>query len=415
MYLFVLVAYNERKGVSLVVYEVLSKLFYKNHAVYETTYKGRFYNEFTYRYNFTIGEHQTFVSMNLEILNLVTSILQLDKRLAEATRSVPQIALIQFTKKCIVDEIQLTNAIEGVHSTRKEIRELIDEKTENKERRRLYGLVQKYMMLSNGQQINLRSCQDIRTLYDEFVLAEVNADNPDNAPDGELFRKDIVEVVSPSQKIIHKGLFPEAKIITAMTTALDILHDEKLNYFVNIGVFHYMFAYIHPFYDGNGRMARFISSYLLMQRLTPVVGFGLSYTIKNKIKKYYDMFKETNDYKNKGDLTPFVMGFLELLAEAIENLCITIEGRADQFHFYREKIEKYADGNKTIRNILYILLQNALFDDEGINVVYLAQVAKLSPSTVRSWLKKMPADILVISQNGKMNVYSINLETMAQQ
>ncbi len=396
------------------LYKSLNKLFYKNNEAYETTYKERFNNEFTYRYDFTIGENRAFVVMNLEILNLLTSILKLDKRLLKITKSVPPIALTQFTLKCIVDEIQLTNEIEGVHSTRKEIRELIDDKTENKEKKRLYGLVQKYMMLSYGQEFTLKSCQDIRKLYDEFVLAEVKADNPDNAPDGDIFRKEIVEIISSSQKVIHKGMYPEAKIITAMTVALDMLNNNKLNDFVNIAVFHYMFGYIHPFYDGNGRMARFISSYLLNQQLESVVGFSLSYTIKNKLKKYYDMFKEVNDYKNKGDLTPFVIGFLELIEETIENLCIIIEGKGEQYNFYKEKIEKYANGDKPIRNILHALVQSTLFDDEGVSIQNLVEIAELSPSTIRGWIKQIPKDMLSVKQSGKMNVYSVNLDVVAK-
>lgn len=396
------------------LYEPLNKIFYKDNESYERIYKERFNSEFSYKYNFTIGDNQAFVGLNLEILNLITSILQLDKRLLQIEKRLPRIAITQFTRKCVVDEIQLTNEIEGVHSTRKEIRELINDESVNKKRKRLYGLVQKYMMLSNRQEIKLKTCQDIRTLYDEFILAEVKADNRSNIPDGNIFRKDIVEIVSSSQKIIHKGLFPEGKIITAMTSALDILHDNKLNTFMNIAVFHYMFGYIHPFYDGNGRMARFISSYLLNQQLESVVGFSLSYAIKNKIRKYYDMFKDANDYKNKGDLTPFVIGFLEFIQEVIENLCSTIEGRAEQFKFYVDKIGNYDNGNKSIRALLFVLVQNALFDDEGICISELAQATKMGQSTVRAWLKKIPEDMMITNQSGRMNVYRINLDIMAQ-
>ncbi|MBP2631787.1 MAG: hypothetical protein H6Q70_2415 [Firmicutes bacterium] len=398
------------------LYEPLGKLFYKNNVLYESTYRERFNNEFTYRYDFSIGENQAFAVINLEVLNLLTSILQLDKRLLRLTNLLPPIALTQFTKKCIVDEIQLTNEIEGVHSTRKEIRELIHEDSTNTtiKRKRLYGLVQKYMMLSDGQKINLKSCRDIRTLYDEFVLAEVKADHQENVPDGSIFRKDIVEIVSQSQKVIHKGMYPEEKIIMSMTAALDILHDDNLNYFVNIAVFHYMFGYIHPFYDGNGRMARFISSYLLNQQLEPIVGFGLSYTIKNNIKTYYDLFKMTNDPRNKGDLTSFVIGFLEFVKAAIENLCATIEGRAEQLYFYASKIEKYTEGNKNVETILYVLVQNALFDDEGIDIKSLANAAEIGLSTVRDSLRKISKDVLIVRKTGKMNVYSANLDVMAQ-
>lgn len=396
------------------LYEPLAKLFYKNNLLYESIYEKRFNNESTHHYDFIVGENQAFLVMNLEVLNLITGILQLDKKLLKLTKLLPPIALTQFTIKCIVDEIQLTNEIEGVYSTRKEIRELIYENNKkiNAKRKRLYGLVQKYLMLSDGQKINLKNCQDIRILYDEFVLAEVKSDNKENIPDGRVFRKEIVEIVSQSQKVIHKGLYPEEKIIMAMTAALEILNDDSLNYFVNVAVFHYMFAYIHPFYDGNGRMARFISSYLLNRKLEPIVGFALSYTIKNNIKKYYELFKLTNDFRNKGDLTPFVIGFLEFIKEAIESLSTTIEGRAEQLYFYTSKIEKYTAGNKNIKAILYVLVQNALFDDEGIDIRSLSKATKIGLSTVRDSLRKIPNEILVVKKTGKMNVYSANLELM---
>ncbi|MBP2638647.1 MAG: Fic family protein [Firmicutes bacterium] len=395
-------------------YEPLNKIFYKNYEAYQSIYQKRFNNESAYRYNFAVGDDQAFVIITLEILNLITDILQLDKRLLKAIQSVPPIAIDQFTKKCIVEEIQLTNEIEGVQSTRKEIREVIQADEAKKKSKRMYGLVQKYMMLSQGEKISLRTCRDIRTLYDEFVLAEVKTDNPANVPDGEIFRKDMVEVVSPSQKVIHKGLYPEDKIISAMTATLDVLHNDQLNYFVNIAVFHYMFGYIHPFYDGNGRMSRFISSYLLNQRLEAVVGFGLSTTIKNKIKKYYDLFKDTNDYRNKGDLTPFVIGFLEFIAEAIETLCKTIEEKSEQFTFYIDKVDHYADNNKALRDILFVLVQISLFEDEGIGISELAEAADMGKSTVRMWLKKITGDVLISQQSGRTIVYRIDLDVMAR-
>lgn len=393
-------------------YEPLYKIFYKNNDAYEKIYLERFHSEASYRYDFVVSKKQAFACMNLEILNIVTAILELDKRLLKATRRVPKIALIQFTKKCIIDEIHLTNEIEGVYSTRKEIRELMDGLASDKERNRLYSVVQKYMMLSDGDKIALSSCQDIRKLYDEFILAEIQAEDHKNLLDGELFRKDIVEVVSASQKTIHQGVYPEAKIIEMMTAALAILHDDQSNYFVNIAVFHYMFGYIHPFYDGNGRMARFISSYLLMQRLDPLVGFGLSYTIKNKLNKYYEMFKDTNDLKNNGDLTPFIIGFLELVKDAVENLCNTIENRAEKLSFYVKKIKLYEQKDKARRNILYVLARSALFDIEGIELVRLARVTQLSQSTVRDRLKMIPSSMLVVTRSGKMHRYSLNLDAL---
>ena len=38
---------------------------------------------------------------------------------------VPEIALRQYTKKCLIDEIRMTNQIEGVNSTKKEINDIL--------------------------------------------------------------------------------------------------------------------------------------------------------------------------------------------------------------------------------------------------------------------------------------------------
>ena len=66
----------------------------------------------------------------------------------------------------------------------------------------------------------------------------------------------------------------------------------------------YFFEYIHPFYDGNGRTARFIASYFLAEHLNYLTALRLSVIIKRQRKKYYDLNR---------DLTPFIYGFKTFL------------------------------------------------------------------------------------------------------
>lgn len=393
-------------------YESLGKIYYKNNEKYEDIYQSRFNSEFTIKFDFNIGEHQSFLVINNDILTLVSAIMKSDKNLSKASLGLPPIALKYFLKRCLIDEIQITNEIEGVRSTKREIRALVDTKEKSKEKKRLYGLVQKYKLLLSDINFSLDTCEDIRTLYDEFVLAEVERENVKNIPDGKIFRKDMVEIISPSQKVIHKGVFPEEKIIDLLTKALNVLKVIDINPLVKIALFHYMFGYIHPFYDGNGRVSRFISSYLLNKELEKMVGFSLSNSIKNKISKYYDIFNITNEQKNKGDMTPFVIGFLELINDGVENLYNVIESKKEQLDFYQKIINGYADDNKSVINILYILVQNALFDDEGLDVVRLSQITKLSDSSIRIKLKDLKA--FVTSEFvGKKKVYSANLEELS--
>ena len=58
-------------------------------------------------------------------------------------------------------------------------------------------------------------------------------------------------------------------------------------------------------------------------------------------------------------------------------------------------------------------MRNSLFADEGISIYEIAENAKLSSSTVRACIKQIPEDMLMISQSGRMNIYDVNLDAIA--
>ncbi len=398
-------------------YELLSKIYYREPQNFDNIYKSRFNSESTIRYDVKIGEHVAFVVINSEILNLINEILVLDKELFRLSITLPSIALTQFIKKCLVDEIKLTNEIEGVYSTRREINELFNEikseKNESKSRMRFYGLVQKYYMLLGNENIGLSTCQDIRNIYNDLVLQEIKEEEPKNMPDGDVFRKEGVEVLSTSQKVIHQGVMPEAKIMDYMTKALNILNNKASSFLINIAVFHYLFGYIHPFYDGNGRVSRFISSHKIAEKLEKITAFGLSYTIKQNLNKYYKSFKYTNDSKNCGELTGFVIEFLEIIKQSIENLYVAIGDKKQKLSFYLKRVENCGILKSNANVILCILIQNSLFGESGLNVQELSEASDLSMSTVRSCLKQLGDRYLLIEYDGNKKLYDCNLDAFS--
>ena len=308
----------------------------------------------------------------------------------------------------------MTNEIEGVNSTRKEINEILNDKTENNKKRRLYGFVKKYELLME-EEIKLKSCEDIRKLYDELVLKEVIEEDLKNKPDGSIFRKEMVYVHSPTGKIIHDGVYPEENIILNMTNGLNILNNDEYNYMIRIAVFHYLFGYIHPFYDGNGRTSRFISSYLLSRKLQFLVSYKLSHTIKENIQSYYKCFKETNDEKNKGDLTFFVIRFFDILIKSLTELCDSLDERRNKLHYFKSIAEKICDGDERKLNILFILIQNTLFGDEGLDINDLYAISKVGKSKIRNSLKELEENnLLYITKDGRKNLYDVNLNYISE-
>ena len=395
-------------------YKLLSSLFYSNKDTYEEIYNRRINSESTYNFNFKIGKYDAFVVINNDILQQIDKILDLDKKLLFCTKTVPPIALNEYSRKCLIDEIKTTNDIEGVHSTRREINAILNDKNDKKEHKRLYGIVKKYEMLINGEDIELKTCQDIRNLYDEFTLKDVVSENKENEPDGTIFRNEIVYVYNDKQKIIHRGVNPESEIIKIMSNCLEFLNDSNYNFLIRIAVFHYMFGYIHPFYDGNGRTSRFISSYLLCKRLEYLVAYRLSYTIRQNIKKYYKSFDIVNDEKNKGDLTSFVITFFDFIIESIEDLCISLIERREKLEFFEEAIDSFTDDDK-LGKVMYILVQNSLFGEEGLGVVELSSVLNIGKSKIRELLKILENKQLILkNKSGNKYIYRIDLDKLIE-
>lgn len=390
-------------------YKWLYKIKYSEHDRYDAEYAARFNGQSTYHYELSVNNFPVFVVLNTEIVQLLTQILRLDKRLYSLERELPSVALRQFSQKCLIDEVKLTNELEGVTSTRREIKEVLDNKTG--ETNRLYGIVQKYSLLMTTASIPLNSCRDIRKLYDEFLLSEIKADNPENLPDGDIFRKSSVFVKNRSTgKIIHTGVYPETKITEAMTSLLSTLNNSTHNPLVDIAVAHYMFGYIHPFYDGNGRMSRFISSYLLSRQLEQLVGFRLAYTIKKDIKKYYKMFELTNDKINAGDLTPFTIYFLDLVKTSLTELVNYFTDKTKLLSFYQERIYAQTAKPGEYKEVLFVLTQSTMFGYDGMSIKELSGVIKKSESTTRKIVKMLENDTLLTVKKSRPMLYNVDLD-----
>ncbi|MEY8429761.1 Fic family protein [Lachnospiraceae bacterium 48-42] len=151
-----------------------------------------------------------------------------------------------------------------------------------------------------------------------------------------LFRDGMVYVGSHTE-IIHTPAKPE-KIKEYMERLFLFLQEQRYNPWLNAAVFHFYFAYIHPFCDGNGRTARVITqSYLYHCGLEKIRYLPLSRTINQKLAQYYQALKESETIHVNGekwiDITPFLDYSLEIAEESM-----LVSMREDHAFGEREKL-----------------------------------------------------------------------------
>ena len=398
-------------------YKPLGKLYYGAPAEYAQTYKARFDSEDAVKIDFYIAQKQAFFLQNAEVMKLAYEIAKLDKSVGKLSAALPGAARSQYSKKCLIDEIVLTNKIEGVHSSRKEIDDALDilekQSYEKGKHQRFVGLVNKYLKLLTKEKIPLAACQDIRDIYDEVFLEEVIAEDPQNAPDGKIFRKAQTAVHSETDRVIHKGLYPESEIIDAMEKALAFLNDASVEQLFRICIFHYLIEYIHPFYDGNGRLGRFILSYCLSETLEPLLAYRISETIKENITAYYKAFKICNDPNNLGDLTPFLIMLLNMIHTALKDLNDSLAEKRIRWNKYEALVSSFPEAaDSNIRAMYSYLIQAALFSEKGISTEELKTGFQESYYTIKKFLSQIKPEMLLSEKKGKAKYYKIDLSVL---
>lgn len=396
-------------------YVFLKSLYYDHKEDYEALYESRYNSSNCVHLNFIIGNNPAFFMETPELLKKVIEITRLNNDISKLVNNLPPIAVKQYINKCLIDEIVITNNIEGVHSTRKEIGEILDD-LESKSKKRFFGLVNKYRALLTVNDLSIKSSEDVRALYDEMFLSEIISEDPNDEPDGEIFRKGSVNVLNPMLKTIHRGLYPESKIIDGMETAIGILNDDEIEPLFRISLFHYLIGYIHPFYNGNGRLSRFISSYYLSSTLESIMGYRLSYTIKENLSTYYKGFKIVNEKINKGDITPFIIMFLDFIRESAINLKDGLIEKDKRLKLFASYIGNLPNDNSKIMDDLYlILIQASLFSEIGISTSELLDHFTFSRPTLQKKLSFIENNNLLITEKrSKHKFYQLNLDTLVE-
>lgn len=151
--------------------------------------------------------------------------------------------------------------------------------------------------------------------------------------------------------------------------------EKKLDPVLKAAVAHLWFVTIHPFDDGNGRIARAITDMMLARADESIQRFySMSAQIRQERKEYYETLERTQ--KGSLDITNWLNWFLNCLLNALNATESKLEGVLFKSHFWKTHA-------KTNLNDRQILMLNKLFDefDGKLTSSKWAKMAKCSADT----------------------------------
>ena len=158
---------------------------------------------------------------------------------------------------------------------------------------------------------------------------------------------------------------------------------------------HLWFVTIHPFDDGNGRIARAIADLALARsEKSPQRFYSMSAQIRQERKAYYDILEQTQ--KGTLDVTPWMEWFLACLGRAIEGAQTTLSAVLQKARFWK------TIGDAPINARQRLVLNRLLDGFEGnLTTSKWAKIAKCSSDTaLRDIAELVDRGILVRNEAG---------------
>ncbi|MFD0704242.1 Fic family protein [Alloscardovia venturai] len=368
------------------------------------------------------NQHEMFAVMTADIVRMIDDIYTLDRQVRVRWKRLPDFAQDIYVKSLIAREIESTNKVESIDSSWEEVwsavsvssaqkgakrdiqtRSVSGSQKHTKKHIRFESLAHLYFTVrgssetdecaaGTGHDALPHSLQEIRDIYDLVMQGEIEKGNE---VDGQIFRKNSVAIYDPGRlEPTHQGVRNEADITQYMRLWLRLQCDERIPALLRAIMCHFLFEYVHPFYDGNGRTGR----YLLTQHLSTIVCFpvaaSLSRVIHGHKAQYYKAFEEAEDSMNCAELTMFCERMLKFVLETESDVNDALETRS----FEGEML-----GVLPVDIITQLLFAQDLYGykrDIGLTIQDIATYSGMGRNRVAQILKEMVVQGTVIEIPG---------------
>jgi Fic family protein len=201
------------------------------------------------------------------------------------------------------------------------------------------------------------------------------------------FREEEMSVVSYKQgkEQTHYIAPPPDILDKEMDAFLEFVNKSKEEPYTKAAIAHFWFVTIHPYDDGNGRIARAITNYILSKELELNEGYySISTAIVEDKKSYYELLEHSQKllYNKNLEITKWITWHTEMINKAIEISLEQVQIAIQKANFW-DRAREYSLNTRQIK-VLNKLLDSGVDGFEGgLSTKKYISIAKTSTATAK--------------------------------
>ena len=271
-----------------------------------------------------MGDYKPPFTITNEILVHVSSISEKIGRIT-ATSNLESKPHLRKNNK--IKSIYSSLKIEANSLSLEQVRDVINGKTVLGEQKEIQEVKNAYAAYEKVSEINPYSIKNLKQLHGIMTKYVVEESGDFRKGEEGVFNGDECIFMAPPERLVPKVM---NDLFAWMEAAQDTVHPLILS-----SVFHYEFVFIHPFSDGNGRMARLWHTAIL-SKWKPVFEYiPIESQIEKFQEEYYDAIAKCHV---DGESTKFIEFMLSQIDKILDDISIQISEDNDNLSEYIKRL-----------------------------------------------------------------------------
>jgi Fic family protein len=285
------------------------------------------------------AEYPNFIYQKENIEKIILATTKEQGVLEGEIKHLTQDATTSFKLETALNEIMYTSSMEGEMLQRSSVRSSLRKQFEKFDDKQSTKHTDSIASVQKDANKNHKPLSIERLHQWHFALMQ-NGEHDNTQVTAGAFRKyDEMYVTSGSgfRTKVHYQALPHKEINDAMDRFIAYCSNAEDNPFIKSAIAHIWFVQIHPYGDGNGRIARSITNYILAKELgLDSRFFSLSLAINNDLTTYSHILETSNKLiKNPHlELTAWIEWHTTIIYKAIELSIQHIDNTIEKTKFY---------------------------------------------------------------------------------